>query len=48
MADGKKYQGKKLHIDMALQDQNELSQSQKRGGIKKLLKCMYMVDKPPT
>ena len=33
---------------MALQDQNELSQSQKRGGIKKLLKCMYMVDKPPT
>ena len=37
-----------LAIAQALQDQNELSQSQKRGGIKNLLKCMYMVDKPPT
>ena len=32
----------------ALQDQNKLSQSQKRGGLKKLLKCVYIVNKPPN
>ena len=32
----------------ALQDQNKLSQSQKRAGLKKLLKCVYVVNKPPN
>ena len=31
-----------------LQDQNKLSQSQKRGGLKKLLKCVYIVNKAPN
>ena len=35
-------------VHTALQDQNKLSQSQKHGGLKKILKCVYMVNKPPN